>query len=252
MIGRSLFDLGALPGPDDGSNPTDTLQHLLAFMESAGITTFPGSVVGIFGVAIVDVRIEVMKHLAPNAGPDSLCVFDLVPEHWVPGQLEPIQSASVYLRLDDTNTWLRCVVLEAPEAEEADLGDDDDPDYASPYSLTPDRELELGLTFALKPGFGQLRNRGQREDFVAALLAKCTDAEHLAPHVHTIVARAETCHEMGVLPTRVKALKAAGKSTPEIADALGITALKVRRAAATVVPDFLLQALAAKNDDEEP
>ncbi len=169
----------------------------------------------------------------------------------VPGSLAIVglmdQSLTVQVRLGQADTWLECVLAdfadhndEFDEDECEDDGDDElpgDPAEKLDDELTRDQINALAARVAWHPQFAAAARRPVvRYELTHDVVLP--DVGPLCPesYVHAISTTAATLWEFYVVPIQVAELEATGLKPSEIANRLGITLARVKRAGSVETP----------------
>jgi hypothetical protein len=204
-------------------------------LASLGIPLIDGSLDG-QGHTLVTCNLLDGVHDTLINQPNSIGVVDVA--YWDDDlERKSMRSAVFYIRLGLSSTWL-CMnfTLPLPDDLEEDYVDEEGELYEELDTETVDK---LGLLVAQSVGFGALKNKKQRQDFVENFLTKPEHAEVPDYHAGTISARAESLYDFGVLPKKARKLTADGKSLSEVAKLLGISKLKAERALSVEIPEFI-------------
>ena len=195
------------------------------------------------GITVIDVDdVDELRIGITNAGA-SLGVLEYqVPKSPLDDESE-LEDLQIWLRLGQSDTWLH-LTLPAPEDDSEDEQDGSGWPFSTPTLSIDDKTLQaLAIRVARAPGFGSLRNRGERQDFADAIL-KESEARDLGRFdLHEIARSAETYFTLGVAPSLAKSLEREGKSAAEIAKALGISRVRAERALSTTTPSYITKLL---------
>lgn len=165
----------------------------------------------------------------------------------------------VFVRLGDSNTWLKyesktaasLYVIDAYDDDEYDDDEDaddfeDEPESEESRAITMWR-TEKSLEIARCDGFGHLKNTDLRRFFIEDVAKKEGWLNYSADNCELscggFATTAYNCYEYAVLPEKSKALQAEGKSIAEIAKILGHTKNRIEKSLAFNVSNGLIEAI---------
>lgn len=164
---------------------------------------------------------------------------------------ESVVEFILSIKLEKSDIWLRLVIppfaYRAAQGECLDDLDEEESDWSPGPSIDPDKVVEAALWIVCEDGFGRLKNRDQRQDFIENELRTKDYEGDLLYFVQEILFKAEMIFDQVVLPLRVQRMASEGLTSNQIANKLGLSKGRIDKAKMAVVAQNYVDRILAEN-----